>query len=117
MSAKADTRVVLGVLRGGLRRVNSHAYGSLYTAESSILIHEAAWTIQVYTKPWELQAFVNSGSGVICATRMLRATVIPAKAGIHTPGLWKCAVEGLDSRLRGNDRDVESDNMTNDATT
>ena len=43
------------------------------------------------------------GIGVICETRALQAAVIPAKAGIHSANLWKCAVHGLDSRFRGND--------------
>jgi len=48
---------------------------------------------------------------VICETRTLMRTVIPAKAGIHSASHWKYAAEGLDScspafaedRLRGND--------------
>ncbi len=32
----------------------------------------------------------------------LRAAVIPAKAGIYSANLRKCAVDGLDSRFRGN---------------
>ncbi len=43
------------------------------------------------------------GTGVICERRALSGAVIPAKAGIHSPGRWKCAALGLDSRLRGND--------------
>jgi hypothetical protein len=46
----------------------------------------------------------RAGSGVICETRALQAAVIPAKAGIHSASLRKCAVYGLDSRFRGNDR-------------
>jgi hypothetical protein len=34
----------------------------------------------------------------------LRDLVIPAKARIYSANLWKCAVVGLDSRFRGNDR-------------
>jgi hypothetical protein len=37
----------------------------------------------------------------------LRDLVIPAKAGIYSANLWKCAVVGLDSRSRGNDRRLE----------
>jgi hypothetical protein len=43
------------------------------------------------------------GSDVICETRALQAAVIPAKAGIYSANLRKCAVDGLDSRFRGND--------------
>src|SRR5690242_21855279 len=32
-----------------------------------------------------------------------RAAVIPAKAGIYSVNLRQCAVDGLDSRFRGND--------------
>jgi hypothetical protein len=41
-SAKADTCIVLGALRGGLGGVKRHAYGSLFTAKSSILTHGGA---------------------------------------------------------------------------
>jgi 4-amino-4-deoxy-L-arabinose transferase-like glycosyltransferase len=34
----------------------------------------------------------------------LETPVIPAKAGIHSANLGKCAANGLDSRFRGNDR-------------
>ena len=37
----------------------------------------------------------------------LRDLVIPAKAGIHSANLWKCAIVPLDSRFRGNDRRLE----------
>ena len=39
--------------------------------------------------------------------------VIPAKAGIHAANLRKCAVEGLDSRFRGNDLCFEREPMRN----
>jgi hypothetical protein len=45
-----------------------------------------------------------TGTGVICETWAPEPAVIPAKAGIHSANLRKCAVEGLDSRFRGNDR-------------
>ena len=44
------------------------------------------------------------GTGVICETWALQVTVIPAKAGIHSASLRKCAVYELDSRFRGNDQ-------------
>jgi hypothetical protein len=47
-----------------------------------------------------LKAFV--GTGVICETWGLQAAVIPAKAGIRSVILRKCAVDKLDSRFRGN---------------
>jgi hypothetical protein len=37
----------------------------------------------------------------------LRGLVIPANAGIYSTNLWKCAVVGVDSRFRGNDRRLE----------
>jgi hypothetical protein len=39
MSAKADTCIVLDVLRGGLGGVERHAYDSLSTAKTSIFRH------------------------------------------------------------------------------
>jgi hypothetical protein len=55
--------------------------------------------------------------GYWCHLRELGAldAVIPAKAGIHLASLRKCAVDGLDSRFRGNDWRFESDPMPNDA--
>jgi len=47
----------------------------------------------------------------------LEAAVIPAKAGIHSANLRKRAVDGLDSRFRGNDRRFESDPIPNDSNT
>jgi hypothetical protein len=46
-------------------------------------------------------------NGVICETWALEAAVIPAKAGIYSANLWRCAVIELDSRFRGNDRRPE----------
>ena len=46
-------------------------------------------------------------SGVIGETRALPSAVIPAKAGIHCASHWKCAADGVDSRLRGNDQCFE----------
>jgi len=43
------------------------------------------------------------GTGVICKVWALRAAVIPAKVGIYSANLRGCAVDGLDSRFRGND--------------
>ena len=43
--------------------------------------------------------------------------VIPAKAGIYSASLWKCAVVALDSRFRGNDRRLEWIPIPNDTTT
>jgi len=47
----------------------------------------------------------------------LRDLVIPAKAGIYSASLWKCAVVGLDSRFRGNDRWLEWFPIPNDPRT
>jgi hypothetical protein len=58
-----------------------------------------------------------SGCGVICETRALPGAVIPAKAGIHCASDWKCAANGLDSRLRGNDQCFGGDPIPNDTTT
>src|SRR5271157_993033 len=57
------------------------------------------------------------GSGVICETRALPGAVIPAKAGIHCASHWKCAADGVDSRLRGNDQCFEGDPIPKDTTT
>jgi len=73
------------------------------------------------------------GSDVICETRALQTAVIPAKAGIHSvdfetlvipakagihsANLRNCAVHGLDSRFRGNDRPFVRDDIPNDTTT
>jgi hypothetical protein len=57
------------------------------------------------------------GTGVICDARPLPSAVIPAKAGIHSASYRKCADEGLDSRLRGNDRCDERIPIPNDAST
>src|SRR5271157_6418539 len=43
------------------------------------------------------------GAGVIWHGDPLQPWVIPAKAGIHSANLCRCAVVGLDSRFRGND--------------
>jgi hypothetical protein len=56
---------------------------------------------------WQVKAFV--GTGVTCETWALQAAVIPAKAGIYSANLRKCAVDGLDSRFCGNDRCFERD--------
>jgi len=63
------------------------------------------------------QARLPFGRGVICETGALQAAVIPAKAGIHSANLGKCAVHGLDSRFRGNDRGFVRDEIPNDTTT
>jgi len=47
----------------------------------------------------------------------LRDLVIPAKAGIYSANLWKCAVVRLDSRFRGNDRQLEWIPIPNDTST
>ena len=59
----------------------------------------------------------SPGSGVICEKQALQAAVIPAKAGIHSANLRKCAVHGLDSRFRGNDLRFVRDDIPNDTTT
>jgi len=43
------------------------------------------------------------------------ASVIPAKAGIHSAGLRECAVDRLDSRFRGNDCALELPTLASDA--
>jgi hypothetical protein len=53
----------------------------------------------------------------IWETLALQAPVIPAKAGIHSANPRKCAVHGLDSRFRGNDRRLVRDDIPNDTTT
>ena len=63
------------------------------------------------------QAVRELGGGVICETRALQAAVIPAKAGIHSANFRKCAVHGLDSRFRGNDRRFARDDIASDTTT
>ena len=57
------------------------------------------------------------GTGVICETRARPSAVIPAKAGIYSASQWKCGVDGLDSRFRGNDHFFERDPIPNDTTT
>jgi hypothetical protein len=39
------------------------------------------------------------------------------EGGIYSPSHWKCAADGVDSRLRGNDRCSERDPIPNDTTT
>ena len=56
-------------------------------------------------------------TGVFCETWALQAAVIPAKAGIYSANLRKCADDGLDSRFRGNDECFERDPIPNDTTT
>ena len=58
-----------------------------------------------------------AGTGLVCETWALEAAVIPAKAGIYSANLKKGALEGLDSRFRGNDWRSESDPILNDTTT
>jgi hypothetical protein len=43
------------------------------------------------------------------------ASVIPAKAGIHSASLRECAVDRLDSRFRGNDCTFELPTLASDA--
>jgi hypothetical protein len=67
---------------------------------------------------WKLvERLEDSGTGVICETWALQAAVIPAKAGIYSTNLRKCAVDGMDSRFRGNDRCFERDPIPKDTTT
>ncbi|PYV17248.1 MAG: hypothetical protein DMG21_08870 [Acidobacteria bacterium] len=44
-----------------------------------------------------------SGAGVVWHGFPFETPFIPAEAGIHFASLWKSTVDGLDSRLRGND--------------
>ena len=46
-----------------------------------------------------------------------QVAVIPAKAGIHSASLRKCALDELDSRFRGNDWRFERDPIPNDTYT
>ncbi len=59
----------------------------------------------------------EAGAGVIWNGIPFETPVIPAKAGIYPPNLWKCAVVGLDSRFRGNDRRIEWIPIPNDTST
>jgi hypothetical protein len=52
-----------------------------------------------------------------CGIGHLRDLVIPAKAGIYSPTLCKCAVVRVDSRFRGNDRRLEWIPIPNDTST
>ena len=54
-----------------------------------------------------------TSNDVICSAWAPLVAVIPAKAGIHSANLRKCAVEGLDSRFRGNDLCFEREPMRN----
>jgi hypothetical protein len=65
---------------------------------------------------WRRETFCR-GTAVIRETRALEVAVIPAKAGIHSANLRKCAIHGLDSRFRGNDRRFEGDPIPNDTNT
>ena len=67
-------------------------------------------------KPTKTVAGRRRRTGVICETWALEAAVIPAKAGIYSANLPKCAVDGLDSRFRGNGRRFEKDPIPNDTT-
>src|SRR5438876_3003087 len=53
-------------------------------------------------------------AGIIRDAIPFETPVIPANSGIHFPGLWKCVVDGLDSRLRGNDCGLERPCLEND---
>ncbi len=72
-----------------------------------------------------MPAMARWGVGVICETWALEAAVIPAKAGIYSANLRKCAVSGLDSlpsassvqAFRGNDRRFERHPIRNDTAT
>jgi hypothetical protein len=50
-----------------------------------------------------LRCLPAAGTSAICETWATQVAVIPAKAGIHSAGFRKCALDGLDSRFRGND--------------
>ena len=67
-----------------------------------------------------LQSFPRkreSTRGPRAGTGVVWSAVIPAQAGIHCANARKCAVHGLDSRLRGNDRRLVRDDIPNDTTT
>ena len=59
---------------------------------------------------------MHSGRGHLAGKAATQA-VIPAKAGIYSATLWKCAVVRLDSRFRGNDRCLKGSPFPNDTTT
>jgi hypothetical protein len=59
----------------------------------------------------------HPGSGVIFEIWALQPAVIPAKAGIYSAHLPESAVDGVDSRFRGNDRRFERDPIPKDTTT
>ena len=65
----------------------------------------------------KLTQLPQGGTGVICETRALPGAVIPAQAGIYSGSHWKCAADGLDSRLRGNDQCLQIDPIPNDTKT
>ena len=63
------------------------------------------WTSMVIDRRYKikLHRYPFAGSGVICNGVLFKTYAIPAKAEIHSANHWKCADDGLDSRLRGND--------------
>ncbi len=55
----------------------------------------------------------GGGSGVVREIWALQVAVIPVKPRIHSANFRKCAVNGLDSRFRGNDRCFVMDAIPN----
>jgi hypothetical protein len=64
----------------------------------------------------DLALEVAKASGIGAKTWALQVAVIPAKAGIHPTNLRESAVDGLDSRFRGNDC-FGRDTLPNDTNT
>ena len=67
--------------------------------------------------PLSALVYRTPGSGPIWNEIPFNTEVIPAKAGIHSPNLRKCAVYGLDSRFRGNDGSFECARLANNTST
>ena len=63
------------------------------------------------------QSTWRAGSGVIWNGIPFHTQVIPAKAGIHSQNLRRCAVYGVDSRFRGNDCGFECACLSNGTST
>ena len=63
------------------------------------------------------KGIADFGTRVLWSWIPFERHVIPAKAGIHSLNLWKCAAVQMDSRLRGNDGTGEHPFLANDTST
>jgi hypothetical protein len=95
-----------------LQRRGAHSRTPLLSEEGA-----RGWRARVASKWLSGMPHQRFGSGVISETQVLQAAVIPAEAGIHSANPRKCAVHGLDSRFRGNDRRLVRDDIPDDTTT